>query len=285
MAFATRAALTRPLRSNAVTTRKVAVVTGGTFGIGKAIAFTLARRGYAVVACGLESKQISSIAECAIPALNEEAKSQSLDIAFLEADVSVAKDIARVVDFALGTHGHIDGLVNNAAIGPLGTVLDTDEDTWDRILAVNLKGAFLCAKAVLSGMIEQGGGAIVMVGSGAGWGKPNMAAYAASKGGLFALATSLAYDHFHDRIRVNTVIPGGGGIVSGMSLGRVGGDMSRFGKNVPGTAAGRAATGEDVAKAVAFLLSDDAETISGTVIDVGCFAHQGGPIPPQRART
>lgn len=264
--------------------RKVAVVTGGTFGIGKAIAFTLARRGHAVVAFGLESKQISSIAECAIAALNEEAKAQLLGIDFLEADVALANDIARVVNFTLKKHGHIDALVNNAAIGPLGTVLDTDEDTWDRILAVNLKGAFLCSKAVLPGMIEQGGGSIVMVGSGAGWGKPNMAAYAASKGGLFALAASLAYDHFHHRIRVNTVVPGGGGIVSGMSLGRVGGDMSRFGKNVPGTAVGRVATGEDLAKAVAFLLSDDAETISGTVIDVGCFAHQGGPIPPQPAR-
>ncbi|MGD9922438.1 MAG: SDR family oxidoreductase, partial [Pseudorhodoplanes sp.] len=131
-------------------------------------------------------------------------------------------------------------------------------------------------------MIDQGGGSIVIVGSGAGWGKPNMAAYAASKGALFALAASLAYDHFNDRIRVNTVIPGGGGIVSGMSLGRVGGDINRLGKEAPGTVAGRVATGEDLAHAVAFLLSDDAQTISGTVIDVGCFAHQGGPIPRKR---
>ena len=263
-------------------THKVAVVTGGTFGIGKAITLTLARRGYQVVALGLESKQISSLAECAIPTLREEAKVQSLDIDLLEADVSVAKDVARVIRFALEKHGRIDALINNAAIGPLGTILETDEETWDRVLSVNLKGVFLCSKAVLPAMINQGGGSIVIVGSGAGWGKPNMAAYAASKGGLFALAASLGYDHFRDRIRVNTVIPGGGGIVSGMSLGRVGGDLSRFGKDAPGTVAGRVATGEDLAKAVAFLLSDDAETISGTVIDVGCFSHQGGPIPPKQ---
>jgi len=99
------------------------------------------------------------------------------------------------------------------------------------------------------------------------------------EGGVAALSAAMAYDFFHHRVRVNTVIPGGGGIVSGMSLGRVGGDAARFGKGAPGTAAGRVATGEDVANVVAFLLSPEAETLSGTVIDVGCFAQQGGPIP------
>jgi len=74
-------------------------------------------------------------------------------------------------------------------------------------------------------------------------------------------------------------VPGGGGITSGMSLGRVGGDAVKMTSGAPGTAAGRFASGDDVAHAVAFLLSPAAEAISGTVIDVGCFAHQGGPIP------
>jgi NAD(P)-dependent dehydrogenase (short-subunit alcohol dehydrogenase family) len=159
--------------------------------------------------------------------------------------------------------------------------VDTAEDLWDRIMAVNLKGPYLCCRAVLPHMIRQGSGSIVNVGSGAGWGKPNMAAYSASKGGLHAFTAALAYDHFHDHVRVNTVIPGGGGIVSGMSLGRVGGDAARFGRGAPGTVAGRAATGEDLANAVAFLLSDEAAAISGTVIDVGCFSLQGGPVPPK----
>lgn len=120
------------------------------------------------------------------------------------------------------------------------------------------------------------------IGSGAGWGKPNMAAYSASKGAIVALSMAMAYDHFHERVRVNVAIPGGGGIVSGMSVGRMGGDADAFRrKPAPGTVAGRPATGRDLANAVAFLLSDEAATISGTVIDVGCFSHQGGPIPPK----
>ncbi|MCR0981181.1 SDR family NAD(P)-dependent oxidoreductase [Roseomonas populi] len=257
----------------------VVIVTGGTFGIGRSITLELAGRGHAVVAFGVEARQVSSMAENAIPGLRAELAGRGLDAEVLEADVSRADEVQRVVDVALQRFGRIDALVNNAAIGPLGTVLDTDEALWDRIMAVNVKGPYLCARAVLPHMIRQGGGSIVNVGSGAGYGKPNMAAYAASKGAVHTLTMALAYDHFHDKVRVNTVIPGGGGIVSGMSLGRVGGDESKFGRGAPGTAAGRVATGEDLARAVAFLLSEDAAAISGTVIDVGCFAHQGGPIP------
>jgi len=259
------------------------IVTGGTFGIGRAITLGLAERGFRVTAFGLEARQVSSTAEAAIPGLRDELKRRGLSATVLEADVSSAADIAGVVAGVMSRDGRIDGLVNNAAIGPLGTVLDTDEATFDRILSVNLKGPYLCARAVLPHMIAGAGGSIVNVGSGAGWGKPNMAAYSASKGGLFALGAAMAYDFLHHGVRVNTVVPGGGGIVSGMSLGRVGGDPARFGKGAPGTAAGRPATGDDIAKAVAFLLSPDAETISGTVIDVGCFAGQGGPVPARPA--
>ena len=257
------------------------LVSGGTFGIGRAITLGLAERGHAVVAFGLETPQISSTAQNAIPALREELERKGLTAELMEADVSEAADVAKVTARALSRHGRIDAVVDNAAIGPLGTALDTDEATFDRIMAVNLKGPYLTSRAAIPHMIAQGGGSIVNIGSGAGWGKPNMAVYSASKGGVHALSMAMAYDFFHQRIRVNTVIPGGGGIVSGMSLGRVGGDSTRFGKGAPGTAAGRVATGEDIANVVAFLLSPEAETLSGTLIDVGCFAHQGGPIPPK----
>jgi NAD(P)-dependent dehydrogenase (short-subunit alcohol dehydrogenase family) len=258
-----------------------AVVTGGTFGIGRAIALGLARRGWPVVAFGLEARQVSSIAGDGVASLRDELASLGAASEALEADVSDEADVARVMGLALSRFGRIGALVNNAAIGPLGTVLDTDPALFDRILAVNLRGPYLCCRAAVPHMAAAGGGAVVNIGSGAGWGKPNMAAYAASKGGLHALSQALAYDHFHDRVRVNTVIPGGGGIVSGMSLGRVGGDPARLGKDAPGTAAGRPATGDDVAAAVAFLVSPEAAAISGTVLDVGCFAQQGGPVPPR----
>jgi NAD(P)-dependent dehydrogenase (short-subunit alcohol dehydrogenase family) len=257
----------------------VAIVTGGTFGIGQAISVTLARRGFRVIAFGLDAPQISSTAQGS-ETLRSALRELDLDADVLEADVSKAADVRRIVDHAIGNYGRIDALVNNAAIGPLGTVLDTSEEVWDRIIDVNLKGTFLCCKAVLPHMIRQGGGAIVNIGSGSGWGKPNMAGYSASKGGIFALTAALAYDHLRDRIRVNTVVPGGGGIVTGMSLGRRGGDLKRVTSEAgAGTAAGRAATPEDIANAVAFLLSEEAAVISGTVLDVGCFAHQGGPVP------
>jgi len=262
---------------------KIILVSGGTFGIGRAITLGLARRGHSVVAFGLEAPQVSSTARNAIPGLREELDREGLSAELMEADVSDADDVARVIERALSRFGRIDGVVNNAAIGPLGTVLDTDEALFDRIIAVNLKGPYLTSRAAIPHMIAQGGGSIVNIGSGAGWGKPNMAVYSASKGGVVALSAEMAYDFFHRRIRVNTVIPGGGGIVSGMSLGRVGGDANRFGKGAPGTAAGRTATGDDIANVVAFLLSSEAGTLSGTVIDVGCFAQQGGPVPPKPA--
>jgi NAD(P)-dependent dehydrogenase (short-subunit alcohol dehydrogenase family) len=266
-----------------VSAARVVIITGGTFGIGRAITLRLAALGHAVVAFGLEAPQVSSIAAAGIAELTAELTARGLHADLMEADVSRAADVSRVVDATLARHGRIDALVNNAAIGPLGTVLDTDEALFDRIVAVNLKGPYLCSRAVLPHMIRAGGGTIINIGSGAGWGKPNMAAYSASKGGVFALSASMAYDFLHQRIRVNTVVPGGGGIVSGMSLGRVGGDPSRLGPGAPGTAAGRPATGDDIANAIAFLISPEAEAISGTVIDVGCFAHQGGPVPPKRA--
>lgn len=265
--------------------KRVAIVSGGALGLGRSITLALARHGYDVVAFGLESRQISSTVEQGFPSLREALEREGLSAALIEADVSSETDVARVVDTAVSRHGRIDALVANAAIGPLGTVLDTEPELWDRIHAVNLRGTYICARAVIPHMKAVNGGAIVIVGSGAGWGKPNMAAYAASKGGLVALAQAMAYDHLHDRIRVNVVIPGGGGIVSGMSLGRFDNDQSRLRAKAPGTAAGRFATGDDLADAVEFLLSDRAAVISGAVLDVGCFFHQGGPVPAAPERT
>jgi NAD(P)-dependent dehydrogenase (short-subunit alcohol dehydrogenase family) len=253
-----------------VTASKVVIVAGGTSGIGREMTLGLAEAGHRVVAFG--------VTEDALADTVAEAQNRGVSVDALSADIADAKAVAAVVDFTAAAHGRIDALVNNAAIGPLGTVLDTDEELFDRIVAINLKGVYLTSRAVLPHLIEGGGGSIVNIGSGSGWGKPNMAAYSASKGAVFALSAAMAYDFFDDRVRVNTVVPGGGGIVSGISLDRVGGDASKLGRDAPGSVAGRPVNGTDMANTVAFLVSDAAEAISGTVIDVGCFSHQGGPV-------
>jgi NAD(P)-dependent dehydrogenase (short-subunit alcohol dehydrogenase family) len=259
----------------------VIIVTGGTFGLGQGITVELARRGHQVVAFGLGQPQVSSTAQ-GIASVLQELEQAGCKADVLEADVSSASDVQRVVDHTVSRYGGIHGLVNNAAIGPLGTVLTTDEPLFEKIVDVNVKGTYLMSRATLPHMVRAGGGSIVNIGSGAGYGKANMAAYAASKGAIMALSMAMAYDHFHEHVRVNVAIPGGGGIVSGMSVGRMGGNVDAFARKAAvGTAAGRPATGRDLANAVAFLLSDEAAAISGTVIDVGCFAHQGGPIPPK----
>lgn len=266
------------------TPSRTVILCGATFGIGHDIAVYLAEAGYRVVGFGLEAAPVSSVANASIPVLNAEAEDRDLPLSFVAGDVTSQADVAAVIDYALGFGDGLYGLVNNAAIGPLGTVLETEPEMFARILEVNLKGPYQMCRAAIPHMVKGGGGRIVNVGSGAGWGKPNMAAYSASKGGLVALSASMALDHFADGIAVNTVIPGGGGIVSGMSLGRVQEDQERLQANAVGTVAGRIMNGQDLAGAIRFLLSDEARAISGTIIDVGCFAHQGSSTPlPKRA--
>ena len=198
------------------------------------------------------------------------------DVDVGQLDITDGAAVDTFVGEVLAEHGAIDGLVNNAAVGPLGTVPTTDDATFDHIIDVNVKGTFLMSRAVLPSMITNQRGAIVNIGSGAGHGKANMAVYGASKAAIHALTMSMATDHFDDHVRVNTVIPGGGGIASRISLGRAQLSEAEYAL-LPhqGSAAGRPVTGQDVGEAVAFLLSDGAATISGTCIDVGCLAGQG----------
>lgn len=256
-----------------------AIVTGGTYGIGRAIALELARRGWRLVVCGLEARQPGSAAEKGIEPTRQALAEVRGEAEVIEADVSQEADVRRVAAQARERFGTVTALVNNAAIRPTGTILETDLATWNRALAVNLTGAFLMAREVIPHMKAAGGGAIVNIGSGAGWGKPGLAAYGTSKGGLYALTMALAYDHLVDGIRVNLVIPGPG-TASGM--------VEAIAARDPGASALSAkwlSSPEGVAQAVAFLLSNEAAGISGTVLDVGCFSHQGGAgLPPMENR-
>jgi NAD(P)-dependent dehydrogenase (short-subunit alcohol dehydrogenase family) len=257
--------------------RRVVIVTGGTYGIGRAVTLALARRGYAVVTFGLDARQIGSVAANGVEGTRAALEREGLAADILEADVSQAEAVQRVVDFTIQKYGRIDALVNNAAIHPSGNILETSEEVWDRVIDVNLKGMFLCARAVIPHMVQQGGGAIVNVGSGAGWGKPDLLAYSASKGGVFALSAALAHDHLHDHIRVNVVVPGGG-VLTGMTEG-----MPYLQRAAHNTVAGRNPLPEDIASAIAFLLSEEAEMVSGAVLTVGCFTGQGGSVMPRPA--
>jgi len=252
------------------------IVAGGTYGIGRGIVLDLARRGWRVVAFGLSDRQPGSAAEDGVEGTRAALAEAGLAGQVLDGDISDEADIARAVDAALSEGGRIDALVNNAAIRPTGSILDTAPAEFERVLMVNLKGPYLTARAVVPHMVTAGGGAIVNIGSGSGWGKANSAAYCASKGGVFALSAAMAYDHLADGIRVNTVVPGPqtqSGIVEEMAAK---GPMPKV-----MTASGRQTQPDDIANAVAFLLSDDAQQISGTVIDVGAFAHQGGVGQPR----
>lgn len=258
---------------------KVIVVSGGTFGLGRGVVLGLARAGFNVVAFGIDSKQPASTAQNTLQSMRDECSLEGLNVTVLEGDVSSEADVGMVIDAAMEKYGRLDAVVNNAAIGPLGTVLDTAPELWDRIMQVNLKGPYLLARQSVPLMAAQGGGSIINIGSGAGWGKPNMAAYAASKGGLIALGAALALDHFSQKIRVNTVIPGGGGIDAGMTHGRLNDVGKTFPTDAIGSVAGRPVEGRDMMAVIKFLVSEEAEAISGTVIDVGCFARQGSSTP------
>jgi NAD(P)-dependent dehydrogenase (short-subunit alcohol dehydrogenase family) len=247
---------------------KVTIVTGGTYGIGRGITLTLAQRGHRVVSFGLEAKQVGSMAEHGIGGTRAELDRLGLSAELIEADVSSPEDTQRVSELAISKYGRIDCLVNNAAIHPSGTILDTSLELWNQVLAVNLTGMFLMTKAVLPHMLAHGSGAIVNVASKASWGQPNLLAYSASKGGVLGFSFGLGYDHLFEHIRVNVVVP------SGVDTGMTEGAFRLPGG--PGSTYVERAQPSDIAQAVAFLLSDEARLISGAVLNVNGFAGQGG---------
>ena len=247
---------------------KIVMVSGGNAGLGLGISQRLLELGNTVVAFGLPEHQQEEFTGFVEGKIN-----------FVPADLTNEAEINELCEQTAAHFGRIDAIVNNAALGPLGTLDNTSVETWQAIQNVNLLGPFIFAKAALPYMQKQGGGCVINIGSGAGWGKANMLAYATSKGGLIAFNQALALDVFQYKIRVNALIPGGGGIVTPMALERFQGSQEALQAKAVGSVAGRPIHGGDMADAIEFLISDAAQTISGTIIDVGCFHHQGSSAP------
>jgi 3-oxoacyl-[acyl-carrier protein] reductase len=189
------------------------------------------------------------------------------DVLIEEVDVRDARQISGFVERAVTRFGQVRALVNNAAVRPTGSVLDTSEETWDATVDINLKGQFLLSKAVAPSMIRSGGGAIVNFSSVSAYGGGAHIAYIASKAGVIGLTKSLAYDLAQHRIRVNAVVPGF--ILSGMSEPLVE-NRPEILEAVAGTnVQRRVGMPHDYARTVRFLVSDQADMISGAIIDVG----------------
>ncbi|WP_298952480.1 SDR family oxidoreductase [uncultured Methylobacterium sp.] len=177
---------------------KCAVITGAGAGIGEAAARLFVREGARVLVADRDGDRAEAVA----------ASLGGAAVAFA-GDVSRSGDVRAMIALARSRLGRIDVLVNNAGYGIRGTVVSTEEDAWDALMAVNVKGVYLCCRHAIPVMAEQGGGAIVSTASNvAAVGIADRAAYVASKGAVAALTRAMALDHAEAGIRVNCVAPG-----------------------------------------------------------------------------
>lgn len=236
---------------------KVALITGGASGIGRATAALFAQEGAAVVIADRDGAEAERAARKIGPRTMA-----------VEMDVSRAAQVAAGVEAAVARHGRIDILVNNAGYGVRGSVVDTDEEAWDALMAANLKGVFLCAKAVIPLMERQGGGVIVNTGSyTASAAIRDRAAYVASKGGVVALSRAMALDHIDQNIRVNCIAPG---TIFSPYFDRMlaaAPDPEAMRRDLDGRAPiGRMGRPDEIAKAILFLASDDSTFVVGSVL-------------------
>ena len=236
---------------------RVAIVTGGGRGIGRAIALKLAEVGATVVVNGRgETSPVGSVAE-EIKAMG----GQSLAVL---ADVSSSSDVTRLVEETVAAYGKVDILVNNAGIARDQLIIRMSDEDWDKVLSVNLKGAFLCARAVLRHMIKQRWGRIISIASIVGLvGNPGQANYASAKAGIIGFTRTVAKEVAARGITANAIAPG---FIDTEMTQRLKEDWKQqLKKQIP---LGYFGSPRDVAEAVAFLASEEARYITGQVLSV-----------------
>jgi 2-hydroxycyclohexanecarboxyl-CoA dehydrogenase len=241
---------------------KTALVTGAGRGIGRAIALTLAREG-----CRVGTADILPGSAAAAAA---DVEALGVKGFALPVDLTSRAEVESMVDEALAQFGQIDILVNNAGWDRMGLFLDTDEVTWDRIIAVNLKAMLYVCKAVLPHMVARGAGKVVNVASDAGRvGSSGEAVYSATKGAVIAFSKALAREMARYRITVNVVCPGLTETPLLQSLRDQSPKMEKILEAVTrATPLGRVATPEEIAEAVAFFASPGADFVTGQTLSV-----------------
>jgi len=248
---------------------KVAIVTGAAKGIGRGIATVFFQEGAKLVIADWDEEAGKKTAD--------EIRRSGGHAFFVKCDVSNEEQVKAMIRETVTKYGRINVLVNNAGIGVYKTVLDTTSEEWDRCLAVNLKGVFLCSKYAIPHIKAAGGGAIVNIASVHSYQNVGgTAPYAASKAGVVALTRVMAIDYGRDKIRVNAVCPGwiDTPLIRSIFAGRP--DPEKARREVERSQIlGRLGTPEEVGEAAAFLASDEASYITGAslMVDNGMTAQ------------
>ncbi|TDA69662.1 MAG: glucose 1-dehydrogenase [Clostridia bacterium] len=270
---------------------KVAIITGAASGMGQAMALLFAREGATVVVADVnevggqetvrriqeEARETSGQMERAAGAEARPTYGATDGRAeFVKVDVSQADQVKRLVDSTVNNYGKLNIMVNNAGVALLGKdgkIADVAEDTWDRVIAINLKGVYLGMKYAIPPMLKQGGGVIINTASIAGLvGFPSLAAYCASKGGIVQLTKATALDYGRDNLRVNAICPGV--IRTAMTETMLADRETKEGMERT-TPLPRLGEPEDIARAALYLASDEASFVTGTtlVVDGGWTAQ------------
>jgi NAD(P)-dependent dehydrogenase (short-subunit alcohol dehydrogenase family) len=241
---------------------KVALITGGTSGIGQATAVLFAKEGAKVALTGRHQERGDVLRQRIVDSGGR--------AIFVRMDVSNAGDCRRAVDRTIAAFGQVDILFNNAGVFYPHTTLDCTEEEWDAQIDTNLKGTFLMSKFVLPGMIKSGSG--VIINNSSGWGIVGgdaAVAYCASKGGVVLLTKAMAIDHGRQGIRVNCICPGDVDTPMLPEDARMRGqkweDYLAGCSNRP---LGRIGTADEIAKAALFLATDDSSFMTGAALVV-----------------